>query len=30
MTVTDAAKDKFGLLIDNEKRTIIATKSLMT
>ena len=27
MTVTDAAKDKFGLLIDNEKRTIIATKS---
>lgn len=27
MTVTDAAKDKFGLVIDNEKRTITATKS---
>ena len=27
MTVTDAAKDKFGLEIDNEARTIIATKS---
>ena len=27
MTVTDAAKDKFGLEIDNEARTIIATES---
>ena len=27
MTVTDAAKDKFGLVIDNEARTITATKS---